>query len=326
VLKVNKDYTLTHSNNVNAVDINDAEPAKAIVRLSNNYKYNGVVGAEVIKEFGILPAKINNVKATAQWFKGDGVAVESPLVVKAGNIVLTEEDYVAAYDKHEAVGTAQVIVKAKDGSNYTGEKKATYKIAKENVSKATVEGVTDLTYTGSALEQTSMIVRNQAGEIIPASDYELTYKNNTKAGKASITIKADSNSIYTGSKNVSFTIKPAALSEILVVQDGVLYDKKYNGKKQTYTTKELQKAFKKEETGALIPSSAYKITYSNNINAGHGIMTLTGKGNYTGTKTILFTINQKDIKGLKVYIEGTAKYIDSNTAAIPNIRYITDGK
>lgn len=44
--------------------------------------------------------------------------------------------------------------------------------------------------------------------------------------------------------------------------------------------------------GNVIPSTGYVVAYSNNINAGTATITLTGKGDYTGTATGTFTIAQ----------------------------------
>src|SRR5690606_36803833 len=44
--------------------------------------------------------------------------------------------------------------------------------------------------------------------------------------------------------------------------------------------------------GSTIPSSGYDIAYSNNTNAGTATITITGKGDYTGTAYGTFTINK----------------------------------
>ena len=44
--------------------------------------------------------------------------------------------------------------------------------------------------------------------------------------------------------------------------------------------------------GTTIPSTGYDVEYSNNTNAGTAIITVTGKGDYTGTATGTFTIDK----------------------------------
>lgn len=55
---------------------------------------------------------------------------------------------------------------------------------------------------------------------------------------------------------------------------------------------------------ALIEGYSYIVSYENNINAGTATVTITGKGNYTGTVTKEFTIQPKSIEGMT--IEGVA--------------------
>ena len=55
---------------------------------------------------------------------------------------------------------------------------------------------------------------------------------------------------------------------------------------------------------ALIEGYSYTVSYENNINAGTATVTITGKGNYTGTVTKEFTIQPKSIEGMT--IEGVA--------------------
>ena len=51
----------------------------------------------------------------------------------------------------------------------------------------------------------------------------------------------------------------------------------------------------KDGSTALTNGTHYTVAYSNNVNAGTGKVTITGKGNYTGTKELTFTINKRAI-------------------------------
>ena len=324
-LKANKDYTVSYANNTNA------GTGTVTVKLSDNYTLNGTQAGSKAVTFTIKPAAINKVTAKAALYTGNPVT--TTLTVKAGNVTLTPSDYTVVYANNTAVGSnkATVTVTAKN-SNFTGSKTAKFSISKESLAKATVTGVTELTYTGKALEHKDangkclIVVKNQAGVTIPASNYTVTYKNNTNVGKATVTIKANTDSIYAGSKAVSFKINPAELSSIMAIKDGTLYEKTYTGSKLTYTSKELKNVFTESTTGKVIAASSYKITYKDNINAGTATMVVTGKGNYTGTKEYSFTINKKHISAWTINIKGTADYIDANTPAVPEIRSMKDGK
>ena len=51
----------------------------------------------------------------------------------------------------------------------------------------------------------------------------------------------------------------------------------------------------KDGSTTLTKGTHYTVAYSNNVNAGTGKVTITGKGNYTGTKELTFTINKRAI-------------------------------
>lgn len=96
---------------------------------------------------------------------------------------------------------------------------------------------------------------------------------------------------YTGTLLVPFTILP------LDVSDGNVQfrsDAVYNGEAQSLTWV----VYVRESSYALtlVEDTDYTITYSNNVNAGEASFTITGKGNYTGTKSDKFTIEKQIVQ------------------------------
>ena len=101
---------------------------------------------------------------------------------------------------------------------------------------------------------------------------------------------------------------------------------------QIYTGRKIQpECFLKLGDDILIRNTDYTVDYSNNINAGTATVTITGKGNYTGTKTATFKINKanqsisvkstassiavgKTATVLITGAKGTKSYKSSNTA------------
>ena len=69
-------------------------------------------------------------------------------------------------------------------------------------------------------------------------------------------------------------------------------------------------------TGALIKDTDYTVTYDENVNAGEGTVTITGKGEYTGSKDFKFTIAKAklNVAGIKV----DSKTYDATTVATFN--------
>ena len=90
--------------------------------------------------------------------------------------------------------------------NYTGEVKQAYTIARKAVT-ATVTVTGSYTYTGKAIEPTFTV--EDEGTTIPASEYTVSYENNTNAGTAKIILKDNDVGNYIVSGGAEFTIDKA---------------------------------------------------------------------------------------------------------------------
>ena len=91
-----------------------------------------------------------------------------------------------------------------------------------DVANATIDSISDETYSGSAFEPT-VTVKLGDKTLTQGTDYTVSYSDNTNAGTASVTIEGKGN--YTGTKTVNFTINPAALS----INGATLGSKTYDG-------------------------------------------------------------------------------------------------
>lgn len=80
---------------------------------------------------------------------------------------------------------------------------------KGNIKQMNISSVETQIYTGKALTP-ALVIRDGYTKLTAGTDYTLTYKNNTKVGTASVTIKGKGN--YTGSKTVKFRIIPGSTS------------------------------------------------------------------------------------------------------------------
>ena len=85
-----------------------------------------------------------------------------------------------------------------------------YRVVKSSIAKATVK-VTAQKYTGEpiTIEDKALIKVKVGKTTLAAEDFEIvegSFKNNTKAGTASFTIRGVGN--YGGTKKVTFKIKP----------------------------------------------------------------------------------------------------------------------
>ena len=122
-----------------------------------------------------------------------------------GNYSLQEgKDYTLSYENNINPGTA--TVKITGMGKYEGTTLKTFTINPKNISSATVTGIVNKTYTGSAIEQSPKLTDGNY-VLRKGTDYTLSYKNNINPGKATVIIKGMGK--YTGSISKTFTITSA---------------------------------------------------------------------------------------------------------------------
>ena len=202
-------------------------------------------------------------------------------VTLSGKTLTEGTDYTVAYENNINVGTAKVTITGI--GNYKDTINKTFKINQAAVTNATVTGIEDKTYTGSAIEQ-SFAVNVDGNVLEKGTDFTVSYKNNTNVGKATVTITGKGN--YKGTVSKTFMITAADISTGSVT--GIV-DKTYNGSSITQTYDLTV------DGRTLIETTDYIVSYSDNINAGTATVSFIGKGNYTGTLNATFTINPANI-------------------------------
>ena len=104
-----------------------------------------------------------------------------------------------------------------------------------------------------------------------------------KVGTAEITIFAEAAETCGQSNTITVTVNVTGASIDSAAVSGIV-DKVYNGSAQT------QKPVVKLGSTTLTEGTDYTVTYSNNTDAGTATVTITGKGNYQGTKKVTFKI------------------------------------
>lgn len=147
-----------------------------------------------------------------------------------------------------------------------------------DVSYHALGGVTDMIYTGDSLFQTATTCD------LNAAYYELkNYQNNVNVGTASF--RMEGVFPYTiGRKTYHFAINPQPLSGNLVLNETSFV---YNGNSFT-----PQWQFSNGDYANLEYNRDYTLAWSNNRLPGTATLTVTGKGNYTGTLSATFTIDK----------------------------------
>ena len=257
---------------------------------------------EIIKLYGWTgsgldlsdPISIGDAIVTVPDVTYTGKAQTPDVTVKVGTKTLKKDtDYTTAYADNTKIGKATVTVTGK--GDYKGSTTATFNINAISIKDAKVTGLGAKIYTGKAI--TPAVTVKLGGKTLKKdTDYTVTYKNNIKAGTASVTIKGAG--IYSGTVSKTFTIKAKSVAKAGVTG---LASKVYTGKaiKPAVTVKVGGNTLKK--------GTDYTVSYKNNKKIGKASVTIKGKGNYTGTVTKKFTIKPKASRVLSAKSTKTKK-------------------
>ena len=202
-----------------------------------------------------------------------------------------DTDYTLIYKNNIDVGTADVIITGI--GNYTNSKSVNFMILSKEISKVEVNEIEDQKYTGKEIKP-NIIVYDGSSKLKENKDYELQFSNNKNIGTATVKIEGKGN--YKGSTTKTFKIvednsNQKRSVEGLEISD--VEDKVYTGKSITPEVRI------KDGDTVLTKNRDYLITYSNNIDKGKAIITITGKGNYTGQVEKEFNILAKKISDVE---------------------------
>lgn len=167
----------------------------------------------------------------------------------------------------------------------------------------TVDGIKDLPYTGSEVAQPDMEITVNGMTLKEDSDYEVSYSSNTEIGTATMDINFKGQ--YVGHLTRTFNVVQTDMSGDGITVTGI-HNTRYTGKKIVMSKLAVQAGGR-----TLTPGTDYTVAYKNNLNPGTAEITITGKGNYTGT--VVKTFNILILKG-STYTVGTMKYKVTNAA------------
>ena len=298
-LKEGTDYTLSYKNNVKS--------GTATITITGKGNLTGTKTATFKIVDSTKPSVANATVSSIANQTYTGKALTPKPTVKIGNTTLKEgTDYTLSYKANTNVGTATITITGK--GNYSGTKTATFKIVAADIAKATVSSIADETYTGKALTP-KPTVKLGGVTLIEGTDYTLTYKANTNVGTATITITGEGN--YIGTNTATFKIVAANISK---ATSSAIANQTYTGKALTpKPTIKLGSVTLKEGTD-------YTLSYKNNTNVGTATITITGKGNLTGTKTATFKIVNQSIADASISAINQQTYTGKALTPKPTVK------
>ncbi len=204
-------------------------------------------------------------------------------------------NYDTTYVNNLNVGTATLTFTAKESGNFYGTNSTTFEIVPYSGSLI-VTVVDTMIYTGSAQTppmQVTTLIDGLTHKLTEGVDFTATYDNNINASsEALITVTGMGNysSLATGSQ--TFVILPRPLSTNMVAPiDGVTYTGTAISPMPALTYNNM----------SLTEGSDFSVEYANNINAfDTPVVTISGKGNYSGTISTSFDILQANLADASV--------------------------
>ena len=222
----------------------------------------------------------------------DGTEKKPGVTVKDGTNTLTVgTDYSFVYSNNINAGTGKVTITGK--GNYTGTKivnftinKRTLTVKAEAKSKTYGAGDPGLTYTYS----------NQVSGQTPKFSGALSRAEGENVGTYAInknTLVLVDNSPFLAN---NYTLSYVGANLTITAKNASTFTATLNPTSYTYDgTEKKPSVTVKDGENLLAVGTDYSFVYSDNINAGTGKVTITGKENYTGTKVLNFTINKRAI-------------------------------
>lgn len=151
-----------------------------------------------------------------------------------------------------------------------------------NVSTFVIAAIPNQTYTGSEIEP-AVSVSLSGKALNENNDFSVAYANNINVGTADVTVKgAGDFKMFASRANFTIVTRSIALASVapIVEQD-------YTGSAVTPSLTITDGA------NILVEGRDYTVSYSNNINEGTATAKITGIGNYSGSASAEFTINNQ---------------------------------
>ena len=277
-LKKDVDYSVSYSNNT--------KTGTATVTVTGINQYTGVAKGtfEIVGKPSISKQSVNVPSPAKLTYSG------SSQTAIASNEIYTVKNGAATN-----AGTYKATLSLKDKDSYqwasTGKSddiEVNWSISAASISSAKVSAAKQ-TFNGQALSP-SVTVKLGDRTLKSGTDYAVSYSNNQHAGTAEATVAGKGN--YAGTASGTFTISPANISEASISVAA-----------QNYTGSQLTPVPTVTLDGKSLESGTdFTTSYSNNVKVGTANITVTGKGDYTGSAASTFKITrgQATVKKVKV--------------------------
>ena len=315
-------YTFAYENNTDA----GTDTASVTITGKASAPAEGEATAyygEKTKSFSI--GKLNLTNASVKVSPSTALystSIGAPSVtVTYGGKTISSDNYTVSDISTAAAGESTFTVTGK--VNAEGTKDAKFVIEKIDLTKASADAVTLSTaevgsITGKGTDSTfcstlkNKITVKQSNTVMDTSFYDVvSYEVNTNVTNVRAYIKANSSNVGTANlENADHAIfvDIAVKKEISDAEYEIRYtstqvaipDQEYTGAARTPSIGVYHKT-----TNAKLDPSYYNVTYSNNTYGGqNATVTVTGKGEYSGSIYANFAVSKKDISSSGITVTG----------------------
>lgn len=281
-LKVNEDYTLSVSTNDGNVG------SELTITITGTGSYN-------TSSTRTLTSTIKTKTLTLSMFERietqnyTGSAITPTVVVNSGYSLTLDTDYIVAYANNTDEGTASVTITGI--GNYTGSVVLTFNIEKIKLTSSMFASLEDKTYKAAQWTDTYLSIKSVTSpSLTKGKDFSVTsLGENINVGKGTVTITGMG--LYKGSVTLEFNITAREISNTFFTFNS---DGSYkNNTSIIYTGVTINPNVypRTNYSNYGITTDDYDLTYpEESIIIGTYKITVTAKGNFTGTTTLTYNI------------------------------------
>lgn len=267
------------------------------------------------ESFEVVPYELKDENVTlGSDLAYTGIEQTQTVTVTVGGKPLTvDTDYTVTGLTGTEPGTYTVTVTGT--GNYIGTVTKAFKIEKADIASANISDIEGpFGYTGIAWEPTVTVKFNNA-DLKLGTDYTVSYKDNVNVGTATVTITGTGDH-FKGTATKTFVITAASINGSTVSTVAIV----------TYNTKAQTPAVTVASSGRILTADDYEVAYTNNVNAGTATVTVTGKGNFTGTASKNFTIAQAYLSVENQTVTHFRTETGAKTYPVPADMFLADEK
>lgn len=259
----------------------------------------------------VTPISLECAEVTVQNPTYNGDKQSPTLKVSLGGKTLRENtDYTVVVTPRTDAGSYTLTINGM--GNYTGTATSNWKITPKTVTNPTIKlSSGPFTYTGQKIEPTVTVM--DEGKTIPASEYTVSYENNTNAGTAKIILKDNDVGNYIVSGGAEFTIDKAQAT----CTPPTANDLTYNGTAQQLfgpgSTQDGTLVYSMHRYGGYVEYGNFCATSAKNYTIWYKVM---GDSNHTISEVNSITVTIKPAP-LTVTAKDRSAYVGSAVPTLP---------